>query len=87
VCTDVCKEGIGGVMSQNELVVCYKSRKLKENERLYSMHDLELVAIVHVLKILRHYLMGKIFLMIIDHCVLKYLFGQPGLNSRQSKWL
>jgi hypothetical protein len=68
-------------------VVCYESRKLKENERLYAMHELELAAIVHALKMWRHYLMGKIFELIIDHCVLKYFFGQPSLNVRQSRWL
>jgi hypothetical protein len=29
--------------------------------------------------------MGKIFEMMIDHSGLKYLFGQPGLNSKQSR--
>jgi len=52
VCTDACKEGIYGVLSQNGHVVCYESRKLKEHERLYVIHDLELVAIVHALKML-----------------------------------
>ena len=30
--------------------------------------------------------MGKIFELRIDHSVLKYLFGNPTLNARQSKW-
>jgi hypothetical protein len=53
VCTNACK-GLGGVLSQNEHVICYESRKLKEHQRLYANHDLELEAIVHALKILRH---------------------------------
>jgi hypothetical protein len=61
VCTDACNEGLDGVLSQNGHVVCYESRKLKEHERIYSTHDLELVAIVHALKMRQHYLMGKIF--------------------------
>jgi hypothetical protein len=87
VCTDACKEGLGGVLSQNGHVICYESRKLKEHERLYATHDLELEAIVHALKMWRHYLMGKIFELRTDHCGLKYLFGQPSLNARQSRWL
>jgi hypothetical protein len=47
---NVCKEGLGGVFSQNGYVVCYESRKLKENERNYATHYLELEAIVHVLE-------------------------------------
>jgi hypothetical protein len=87
VCMDACKEGLGGVLSQNGHVVCYESRKLKEHERLYATHDLELAAIVHALKMWRHYLMGKIFELRTDHSGLKYLFGQPSLNARQSRWL
>jgi hypothetical protein len=47
VCTDACKEGIGGVLTQKDHVVCYESRKLKYHERNYATHDLELEAIVH----------------------------------------
>jgi hypothetical protein len=68
-------------------VVCYESRKLKEHERLYATHDLELVAIVHALKMWRHHLIGKIFELRTDHNSLKYLFGQPTLNVKQSRWL
>jgi hypothetical protein len=50
VCMDACKEGIGGVLSHNGHVVCFESRKLKEHERLYATHELELAAIVHALK-------------------------------------
>jgi hypothetical protein len=57
VCTNACKEGIGGVLSHNGLVVCFESKKMKENERLYATHDLELKAIVNSLKKRRHYLM------------------------------
>ena len=73
--TDACKEGLSGVLSQRDHVVCYESRKLKEHERKYAIHDLELVTIVHALKMWRHYLMGKKFELRIDHCVLKHLFG------------
>jgi hypothetical protein len=48
VCTDVCKEGLGGVLRHNGFVICYESRKLKEHENNYATHDLELAAIVHV---------------------------------------
>jgi hypothetical protein len=37
---DACNEGLDGVLSQNEHVACYESRKLKEHERLYATHDL-----------------------------------------------
>jgi hypothetical protein len=87
VCTDACKEGLSGVLSQNGFVVCYDSRKLKEHERLYATHDLELASIMHALKKWRHYLMGKRFEPRKNHNGLKYLFDQPTLNARQSRWL
>ncbi|XP_070020816.1 uncharacterized protein [Nicotiana sylvestris] len=37
-------------------VIAYASRNLKIHEKNYPVHDLELVAIVHALKIWRHYL-------------------------------
>jgi hypothetical protein len=77
VCTDACKEGLGGVLTQNGHVIGYESKKLKEHERNYFTHDLELATIVHVLKMWSHYLMGKIFELRIDHSGLKHLFEQP----------
>jgi hypothetical protein len=58
LCIDACKEGLGGFLSQKDHVVCYESIKLKEHERNYDTYDLELVTIVHAIKIWRHYLMG-----------------------------
>jgi hypothetical protein len=74
VCTDACKEGLGGVLSQEGFVVCYESRKLKEHENNYATHDLELEKIIHALRKWRHYLMGKKFELRKDHNGLKYLF-------------
>jgi hypothetical protein len=87
VCTDACKEGLGGVLSQNGFVVCFESRKLKEDERIYATHDLELVAIVHALKKWRHYLMGKRSELRKKHNGMRYLFDEPTLNARQRRWL
>ena len=87
VCTDACGQGLGGVLMQDNHVICYESRKLKEHEKNYATHDLELVAIVHALNMWRHYLMGRIFELRIDHCGLKYLFDQPNLNARKARWL
>jgi hypothetical protein len=60
---------------------------LKEHERHYATHDLELATIVHALRKCSHYLMGKRFELSTDHNGLKYLFDQPTLNARQSRWL
>jgi hypothetical protein len=78
---------LGGVLSQDGFVICYESRKLKKHEKNYATHDLELVAIIHTLRKWRHYLMGRRFELRTDQHGLKYLFEQPTLNTRQSRWL
>jgi hypothetical protein len=50
-------------------------------------HDLELDAIIHALKMWRHYLLGMIFVLMTDHSGLRHLFDQPKLNVRQAKWM
>jgi hypothetical protein len=87
VCTNACKEGLGGVLTQNGHVISYDSRKLKEHEGNYTTYDLELDVIVHALKTWRHYLMGKKFELRIDDNGLKYLFEQSTLNARKTRWL
>jgi hypothetical protein len=67
--------------------VAYASRQLKNHERNYPTHDLELALVVHALKTWRHYLMGKHYDIFIDHKSLKYIFTQKELNLRQRRWL
>ena len=50
LCTDACKEGLGGVLIQENYVVAYESRKLKEHKNNYAMNDFELANIIHALK-------------------------------------
>ena len=87
VCTDPIKEGLGGLLLQNDHAIYYESWKLKEHEKNYPMHDLELASIIHSLKMWRHYLMGQKFLLNTDNMSLKYFFDQPNLNARQAIWL
>ena len=87
MCIDAYKECLGGVLMQKGSVICYESRKLNEHEVNYVTHDLELAAIVHALKMWRHYLLGRKFVLMTDHYGLRYLFDQPNLNSRQAIWM
>jgi hypothetical protein len=72
---------------QNEKVIAYASRLLKSHEQNYPTHDLELAAIVHALKIWRHYLIGNKCHIFTDHKSLKYIFTQVDLNLCQRRWL
>jgi hypothetical protein len=66
-------------------VVAYPSRQLRPHEQNYPTHDLELAAVVHTLKILRHYLIENKCEIYTDHKSLKYIFTQSDLNLRQKK--
>jgi hypothetical protein len=55
---DASKQGLGCVLMQEGHVIAYASRQLRKHEQNYPTHDLELEAVVHSLKIWRHYLLG-----------------------------
>ena len=50
ICTDTCNDGLGGVLNQQGHVIAYESRKLKIHEKNYATYDLELVVVIHALK-------------------------------------
>jgi hypothetical protein len=68
-------------------VIAYASRQLRKHGLNYPTHDLELAAVVHALKIWRHYIMGTKCQVYTDHKSLKYIFTQKDLNLRQRRWL
>ncbi|RVW40754.1 Transposon Tf2-2 polyprotein [Vitis vinifera] len=84
---DASTVGLGCVLMQQGKVVAYASRQLKQRERNYPAHDLELAAMVFALKTWRHYLYGEKFEVYSDHKSLKYIFTQKDLNSRQRRWM
>ncbi|XP_020270964.1 uncharacterized protein LOC109846152 [Asparagus officinalis] len=57
------------------------------HEQNYLMHDLELEAVVFVLKTWRHYLYEVQFEKFTDYHSLKYLFSPKELNRRQGRWV
>jgi hypothetical protein len=72
---DACGQGLGCVLMQEGHVIAYASRHL------------ELAAVVHALKIWRHYIMGTKCQVYTDHKSLKYIFTQKDLNLRQHRRL
>jgi hypothetical protein len=84
---DASGTGLGCVLMQDNRVIAYASRALIPHEQNYPTHDLELAAVVHALKMWRHYLMGTHCNIFTDHKSLKYIFTQADLNMRQRRWL
>ncbi|GKA54342.1 putative reverse transcriptase domain-containing protein [Tanacetum coccineum] len=84
---DASHKGLGAVLMQKEKVIAYASRQLKVHEKNYTTHDLELGAVVFVLKMWRHYLYGTKCIMFTDHKSLQHILDQKELNMRQHRWL
>nr|CAB3502749.1 unnamed protein product [Digitaria exilis] len=84
---DASGTGLGCVLMQENRVIAYASRALRPHELNYPTHDLELAAVIHALKIWRHYLIGVPCNVYTDHKSLKYVFTQANLNMRQRRWL
>ncbi|WMV19297.1 hypothetical protein MTR67_012682 [Solanum verrucosum] len=82
---DASRVGLGCVLMQHGKVIAYASRQLKVHEKNYPTHDLELAAVVFVLKIWRHYLYGVHVDVLTDHKSLQYVFTLKNLNLRQRR--
>lgn len=48
---------------------------------------MELIVVMHDFKMSRNYLLGKKFVLVTYHIILKYFFSQLDLNPRQARWL
>jgi hypothetical protein len=80
---DASKNVLGCVLMQDGRVIAYASCQLRKHKVNYPTHDLELAAVVHALKMWRHYLLGNVCTIFTDHKSLKYIFMQSELNMRQ----
>ncbi|GKB18254.1 putative reverse transcriptase domain-containing protein [Tanacetum coccineum] len=84
---DASLKGYRSVLMQREKVIAYASRQLKTHEEKYMTHDLELGAVVFVLRLWRHYLYGTKRVVYTDHKSLEYILEQKELNMRQCRWI
>ena len=65
--TDASNIGLGCVLMQDGKVVAYGSRQLKDHEKNYATHDVELAAVVFAFKMWRYYLYEEKFEVHSDH--------------------
>ena len=87
ICCDESGQGLGAVLIHYRRVITYTSDQLKDYKKNYPTYDLELVVVVFVLKMWRHYLYSVHCDKYTDHKNLKYIFTQKELNMRQRRWL
>ena len=63
VCNGACNDGLGGVLTQEGHVIAYESRKIKIHEKNNATYDLELVVVIHTLKMWHHHLIERKFML------------------------
>ena len=64
---------ISQVIDGEEKAFAYGSRVLTKQERPYCVTRKELLAVAHFVKIYRHYLVGRRFVLRTDHASLRWL--------------
>ncbi|GJW03830.1 putative reverse transcriptase domain-containing protein [Tanacetum coccineum] len=84
---DASRKGLGAVLMQREKVIAYASRQLKIHKKNYTIHKLELAAVVFALKMWRHYLYGTKCIVFTNRKSLQHILDQKELNMRQRRWL
>ena len=69
-------------------VVCYQLRQLQEGERIYPLHEKELLAMKYALAKFRVYLLGeRPFVVYTDHVSLRTAVNSPKFSQRMARWL
>jgi len=90
VTTDASDFDVGAVLEQDKgkglQPIAYFSKKLLPAETRYSVHEIELLAIVCALQHWRHFLYRRQFTIYSDHKALIHWKTQPKLNNRQVRW-
>lgn len=83
---DASYMGISGMLVQDQHPVAFESRKLNSAEKNYSPTELEMLAVVHCIKIWRCYIEGKDVHVYTDHKPNTTFTTNPHLNRRQARW-
>ena len=86
--TDASRVGVGVVLMQDQCPIAYYNHTLPQQNRLKSVYERELMAIVFVIqRWWQPYLLGRRFVVHIDQRSLKYLLEQRLLSEEHQKWL
>ncbi|KAI4331788.1 hypothetical protein L6164_016743 [Bauhinia variegata] len=71
---------------QDEHPITYESRKLNDTKKNYTIQEKEMTAIIHCLRIWRHYLLGSKFVIMTDNVATSYFQTQKKLSPNQARW-
>ena len=70
--TDASDFAIGGVLMQEGHPIAFESRKLNDTEHHYTVQENDRTAIIHCLRVWRHYLLGSHFTIMTDNVATSY---------------
>jgi hypothetical protein len=89
--TDASLYRLGAVLQQRQNgelhVISYASRLLSKTEQNYSTTRRELLAVIFGFKQFRQFLLGRHFLLRVDHSALSYLRKTPDIMGQAARWL
>lgn len=89
--TDATNDSIGAVLSQiqdgKETVIAYASRTLSSAEKNFCVTRKEMLALVYFVKQFKQYLLGREFLLRIDHGSLVSLHKFKEPDGQIARWI
>ncbi|GJY15251.1 transposon Tf2-12 polyprotein [Tanacetum coccineum] len=84
--TDASDFAIGGFLMQDGHSITFKSQKLNDTERKYTVQEKEMTTVVYCLRIWRHYLLGSRFVIKTDNIATSYFQTQKKLSPKEARW-
>ncbi|XP_015943914.1 uncharacterized protein LOC107469037 [Arachis duranensis] len=86
VYTDASDIAIGRVLMQKGHPIAFKSRKLNDTKRRYTVQEKKMTAVVYCLRTWYHYLFSLPFIVKTDSMVTSYFQTQKKLSPKQARW-